>query len=153
MRVLVRDHEVEEERGEVALGERRGDGAVRAVEPAPVAAAVGEHHDAARGTSEVQVRLDADAAGRRNAHYPCVHVYPAAKNVRGRRFRTLLAAGEKRQDGGIRMSRLLLAAALGATSAFMLDPQQGRRRRAALQDKRALAGAAAVLFAFARGGF
>jgi len=51
------------------------------------------------------------------------------------------------------MSPLLLGTALGATSAFMLDPQQGPRRRAALRDKRALAGGAAVIYALARGGF
>jgi len=33
------------------------------------------------------------------------------------------------------MPRLLLGLALGATSAFLLDPQQGRRRRALLRDK------------------
>src|SRR5437762_8198073 len=33
------------------------------------------------------------------------------------------------------MSPLLLGAALGATSAFMFDPQQGRRRRALVRDK------------------
>lgn len=33
------------------------------------------------------------------------------------------------------MPRLLLALALGATSAFLFDPQQGRRRRALLRDK------------------
>jgi len=33
------------------------------------------------------------------------------------------------------MPRLLLALALGATSAFLLDPQQGRRRRALVRDK------------------
>jgi hypothetical protein len=33
------------------------------------------------------------------------------------------------------MSPLLVGAALGATSAFILDPQQGRRRRALVRDK------------------
>ena len=33
------------------------------------------------------------------------------------------------------MSPLLLGAAIGATSAFILDPQQGRRRRALVRDK------------------
>jgi len=33
------------------------------------------------------------------------------------------------------MTRLLLALALGATSAYLFDPQQGRRRRALLRDK------------------
>lgn len=33
------------------------------------------------------------------------------------------------------MSPLLLGAALGATSAFILDPQQGRQRRARVRDK------------------
>ena len=33
------------------------------------------------------------------------------------------------------MPPLLLALALGATGAFLLDPQQGRRRRALLRDK------------------
>jgi hypothetical protein len=33
------------------------------------------------------------------------------------------------------MSPLLVGVALGATSAFMLDPQQGRRRRALVRDK------------------
>src|SRR5215213_9236678 len=33
------------------------------------------------------------------------------------------------------MSPLLLGAALGATGAFMLDPEQGRRRRALVRDK------------------
>lgn len=33
------------------------------------------------------------------------------------------------------MSPLFVAAALGATSAFMFDPQQGRRRRALVRDK------------------
>jgi hypothetical protein len=37
------------------------------------------------------------------------------------------------------MSPLLVGAAVGATSAFMLDPQQGRRRRALVRDKAARA--------------
>ena len=59
------------------------------------------------------------------------------------------------------MSPLVLGAALGATSAFIFDPQQGPRRRAlidaARKDRlRAVvggAGAVSVLYAFARGGF
>ena len=74
------------------------------------------------------------------------------------------------------MSNLFLGAALGATSAFMLDPDRGPRRRALARDKfnqsrdladatlqdlrrhraRALVagvGAASVLYALARGGF
>lgn len=70
------------------------------------------------------------------------------------------------------MSPLLLGAALGATSAFIFDPQQGPRRRALVREKvvrgrqfvetarkdrvrGVLTGAAAVsvLYAFARGGF
>ena len=70
------------------------------------------------------------------------------------------------------MSPLLVGAALGATSAFILDPQQGPRRRALVREKvvrgrqfvdaarkdrvRAIvggAGAVSVLYAFARGGF
>ena len=63
------------------------------------------------------------------------------------------------------MSSLLMGAALGATGAFMLDPEAGPRRRARVRstvdDLRrrrthglALgAGAASILYAFARGGF
>ena len=63
------------------------------------------------------------------------------------------------------MSPLLLGAALGATGAFILDPQQGRRRRAQKREVleqawtpgvRALVGGVGVasgLYALARGGF
>ena len=66
------------------------------------------------------------------------------------------------------MSSLLLGAAVGATGAFILDPQNGPRRQALVRDKlergrevgRAAAkdwrggvGAALVLYALARGGF
>jgi len=61
------------------------------------------------------------------------------------------------------MSPLLVGVALGATSAFMLDPQQGRRRRELVRDKvedpryRATAltraaGALLLLYAVSRGG-
>ena len=74
------------------------------------------------------------------------------------------------------MSPLLLGAALGATSAYMLDPATGGRRRAFVRDKfnesrefasataedlrrhrvrglAAAAGAASIVYALARGGF
>jgi hypothetical protein len=73
------------------------------------------------------------------------------------------------------MSPLLLGAALGATGAFIFDPQQGPRRRALVRNRvttglqgtrefakaarsnrrigaESIAGAASVLYAFARGG-
>jgi hypothetical protein len=73
------------------------------------------------------------------------------------------------------MSPLLVGAALGATGAFILDPQQGPRRRALVRQKvtrgvdgsrhfaramrsnrrigaEGIAGAASVLYALARGG-
>ena len=54
------------------------------------------------------------------------------------------------------MSPLLVGVVLGATSAFMLDPQHGRRRRALVRDKVVLTGAAGallLLYAVSRGGF
>src|SRR3954454_8620846 len=39
------------------------------------------------------------------------------------------------EEGGFAMSPLLLGAVLGATGAFLLDPDLGRRRRALIRDK------------------
>jgi hypothetical protein len=42
-------------------------------------------------------------------------------------------------EGDLSMSRILVGIALGAGGAFLLDPQQGSRRRALLRDKMLLA--------------